>query len=200
MDESHAEEQPRLTIRDRLIPILAVVAVVALLGLLVYAVFGDRSEPVESSGSLNVVGSLITYDEREAPDFSATSFSGEPVSLADFRGKTVVLNFWASWCPPCQEEAPVFSQLARDAANKDIVVIGVALWDQDADSQSFIQQYGLTYPNIPDHDGVIAVDYGVAGVPETFFIGPDGNLLGRYPGAVTSLEQVNDMLADLNRG
>lgn len=186
------------SIRDRVIPIMTVAIVTALLALLVYGLFGGDSRTVQRQGGLNTVGVFIPIEGRQAPTFSVEGLNGERVSLEDYRGRLVVLNFWASWCPPCREEAPLFAELDRTFDDSELVVLGIAVWDDASAARDFLRQYGLTYPNALDADGRIAIAYGVAGVPETFFIGPDGRLLGKYPGAVTSMEQVNGILAELN--
>jgi cytochrome c biogenesis protein CcmG, thiol:disulfide interchange protein DsbE len=184
--------------RTRLIPAVTITIVVGLLGLLGYALFfTPHTSVVNGPGKINTVGSLIRLGDRQAPNFTITSFSGQSLSLAQFRGKTVIVNFWASWCPPCRDEAPVLAQLAQTADPNQLVVLGIDVWDNDADAQSFLQQHGLTYPNGPDKNGAIAIDYGVSGVPETFFISPEGKLLGKYPGPLQSVQQVHDLAKQL---
>jgi cytochrome c biogenesis protein CcmG/thiol:disulfide interchange protein DsbE len=188
------------SLRGRIIPAIALTLVVALLALLAWAIFGSHDPAVQQNGRINTTGYLVPFKGKQAPTFSATDMSGKQVSLEDYRGKTVILNFWASWCPPCRDEAPVFSRLSSDLASQDVVVLGVAVWDQASDSKSFMQEFGLTYPNVSDDNGSIAIDYGVAGVPETFFIGPKGELLGKYPGPLTSVEQVKSIIQDIRGG
>jgi cytochrome c biogenesis protein CcmG, thiol:disulfide interchange protein DsbE len=89
------------------------------------------------------------------------------------------------------------TQLAQTADPKQLVLIGIDVWDNDADARAFLQQHGLTYPNGPDKNGAIAIDYGVFGVPETFFISPEGKLLGKYLGPLQSVQQVHDLTNQL---
>lgn len=183
-----------------MIPIITILIVVALLGLLGWAIFGPKSDSVSQNGRINASGKYIPISDRQAPEFNTEGFNGETVSLTEFRGKTVILNFWASWCPPCRDEAEIFAELDRSLNPDEVAVVGIAVWDKESDSLGFLAEYGLDFPNAADENGSIAIDYGVAGVPETFFIGPDGSLQGKYPGPVKSVEQVEEILAELGSG
>jgi cytochrome c biogenesis protein CcmG/thiol:disulfide interchange protein DsbE len=185
------------SIRNRVIPAITIVFVLGLLGLLAYTLFLEpRQSTVVGPGRVNSVGSLVLLGDRPAPSFTVTDFSGQQLSLDQFRGKTVVLNFWASWCGPCREEAPMLADLAKTSDPSKVAVVGIAVWDEEAESRAFLQEFGLTYPNGLDQAGSIAIDYGVSGVPETYFIGPNGTLLGKYPGALQSTQQLNDLLEE----
>jgi cytochrome c biogenesis protein CcmG/thiol:disulfide interchange protein DsbE len=117
-----------------------------------------------------------------APDFTATvfaeapAFAGETFSLSDFRGRVVVLNFWASWCGPCREEAPVLQRL-HEAYGDRVVFLGVAYAEEDANSLAFMREFGITYRNVPDRGTRISDDlYHISGVPETFIIDQNGEV------------------------
>ena len=126
---------------------------------------------------------------RPAAAFTLTSFDGAPVTLDALRGKVVVLNFWASWCyPACYEEAPVLERAWRAYRDRGVVVLGVDIQDKDEAGRKFIRDFSLTFPNAPDPAGKVSIDYGVYGVPETFFIDRQGRIRRKYVGAVT--EQV----------
>lgn len=189
------------SVRGRIIPAIAIVLVAGLLALLAWTLLGPKSAEVAQNGRINAPGVFIPFTNRTAPDFTVTDFnSGKKVSLKDLRGKTVILNFWASWCQPCQTEAPLLSNYEANDAPANVVVIGVAAWDTSDASKTFIQQYNLNYLNGPDSKGHIAIDYGVAGVPETFVIGPDGTLEGKFPGAVQSVQQIQTALGSISGG
>ncbi len=189
------------TVRGRIIPIVAVSLVVGLLALLAWTLLGPKSADTQQNGRINAPGVFIPFQNRDAPNFSFTDFNtGKKVSLSDLKGKTVVLNFWASWCPPCQTEAPLINDYAKSNASGDVVVVGVAVWDVKSDSEKFIQQYGIQYMNGSDASGTIAIDYGVAGVPETFIISPDGKLKGKFPGAVNTADQLTNALKESTGG
>lgn len=122
---------------------------------------------------------------QPAPDFSLTLYDGKSLSLADLRGKTVVLNFWASWCDPCREEAPALERVWKRYQERGVLFVGVDIWDSESDGQAFIKRFGLTYFNGPDPSGNIGKRYGVTGVPETFVIDKDGKVARKFIGAVT---------------
>ncbi|MGH7276901.1 MAG: TlpA family protein disulfide reductase [Candidatus Rokuibacteriota bacterium] len=123
---------------------------------------------------------------RPAAAFALQAFAGAPVTLEAQRGKVVVLNFWASWCyPACYEEAPVLERQWRAFRDRGVVVIGVDIQDTEEAGQKFIRDFGLTFPNLRDTTGQVSVDYGVYGVPETFFIDRQGRLRAKHVGAVT---------------
>lgn len=154
-----------------LIP-LAAVPVLALLA------YGFRLDPREVPSPL--VG-------RPAPAFQLTGFDGQPVSLEQYRGQVVVLNFWASWCyPACYEEAPVLEQSWRQWRDRGVVVLGIDIQDTEEKARKFIADFGLTFPNAPDPTGRASIDYGVYGVPETFFIDRQGRIRYKHVGAVTA--------------
>ncbi len=119
---------------------------------------------------------------KPAPQFSDTTFDGKQVDLASLRGKPVMINFWGSWCVPCKDEAPVLSQTYAKYKNSDVQFVGVAIWDQLDAAKAFASGEGAVWTNGMDNDGKIAIDYGVYGVPETFFISRDGVLVDRYVG------------------
>ena len=124
--------------------------------------------------------------DRPAAKFTLTSYAGEPMSLDAQRGKVVVLNFWASWCyPACYEEAPVLERGWQTYRDRGVVVMGVDIQDKAEAGKTFIDKFSLTFPNALDPTGRVSVDYGVYGVPETFFIDAKGNIRAKHVGAVT---------------
>ena len=183
------------TIRSRLIPALAVTLVVAMLALLGWAMFAPKSETVSQDGRIDAPGVFVPIKGRTAPNFDWVDFSGQNISLKDFRGKTVVLNFWASWCDSCKAEAPLLSHVAPTLDSNKTVILGIDALDARADGQQFMQQYGLTFRSAFDANGSVAVDYGISGMPETFIISPSGKLVGKFFGAITKPEQVSEAVA-----
>ena len=110
-----------------------------------------------------------------APDFELTSLKGEPLVLSAMRGKIVVLNFWASWCAPCRFEMPFFEKMSQEWLDKDIVFIGVSVFDEEEKAREFADKVGVTYPLGIDITGQVARDFRVTGLPTTYIIDRDGN-------------------------
>ena len=94
----------------------------------------------------------------------------DTISLASLRGKAVVLNFWASWCEPCKEEAPMLEQVWQEYRDRDVVVLGVNAQDFTSDARGFVERYGMTYPVVHDGPGSSLGRYGLSGFPETWWI------------------------------
>lgn len=121
---------------------------------------------------------------RPAPGFELPALDGPSISLSDLRDKPVVLNFWASWCDPCRDEAP---ELARSARELGAVAtfLGVNILDGRAEALAYVDEFEIPYESVRDARGVVAKRYGVTGVPETVFIDARGDVAGRYVGAFT---------------
>lgn len=111
-----------------------------------------------------------------APDFTMTTFDGSPFRLSDQRGKVVIVNFWASWCGPCRDEAPILQSVWERYRDRGVVLVGVAYLDSDPDSRAFIEEFGITYPNGPDVATRISDQYRIQGVPETFVVDQNGDI------------------------
>jgi cytochrome c biogenesis protein CcmG, thiol:disulfide interchange protein DsbE len=120
-----------------------------------------------------------------APDFQITSFDGQPYQIAQLKGKVVVLNFWASWCPPCRDEAAFLEKTWRQYKDRGVIFIGVDYVDTESAAKDYLKQYSITYFNGVDLGSEISQKYRIKGVPETYFIGKDGNLAGNSLGPIT---------------
>ncbi|CAM3843986.1 TlpA family protein disulfide reductase [Deinococcus frigens] len=108
---------------------------------------------------------------KPAPAFTLTSLDEVPVSLASLKGRPVVLNFWASWCGPCREEAPLFRELGAQQTANGAAILGILFQEtKEQNARDFIKEYALAYPNLRDPGINTGVDYGVSGIPETVFI------------------------------
>jgi cytochrome c biogenesis protein CcmG, thiol:disulfide interchange protein DsbE len=123
------------------------------------------------------VGAGLRRVERAAADGN--------VSLAELRGHPVVLNFWASWCPPCREEAPRLERRWRAGRGQGVLFLGLDMQDLPGDARDFIREFHLTYPQVRDPSDEVARDWGVTGLPETFFISARGRIVAHVIGAIS---------------
>lgn len=130
----------------------------------------------------------------EAPPFEFTTFEGETISLADLEGQGVVLNFWASWCGPCRAEADLLEESWRQEMGEGIVFLGLDYLDQEHAALEYMAEFDITYPNGPDLQSDAARSYGIKGVPETFFISPDGEIQSHVIGPVVSQADLDQRL------
>ena len=143
----------------------------------------DQSEAALSDGTVTTLG--LTDDRSPevgspAPNFVLPTLEGEPISSEQYRGKTLVLNFWASWCPPCRAEMPDLQALWEERLPRDdLVVLAVDFLAEDTvgAAADFVDEFALTFPVVTDTpDGDVGIRYGVRGLPATFFIDRDGIL------------------------
>jgi peroxiredoxin len=126
----------------------------------------------EAMGMTKVAG-------KAAPDFTLPSIDGQQVSLQQYRGKVVFLNFWATWCIPCREEMPGLEQLHQKYQSEGLVVLAIDLKESAEQVKTFFQKHGLSFPSLLDQQGSVFRDYLVAGMPTTYLIGREGKLLAR---------------------
>ncbi len=158
--------------------IAVIVGVLALVGLLAYGLS-------ESSPDRDIDKALARGERASAPGFEIDKLSGPgKQSLADYRGKVVVLNFWASWCEPCREESPLLERWHGRLREHDGTVLGVDILDVADDARDFIREYKLTYPQLRDGDGDVLGKYGVIAYPETFVIDRNGKIAATRRGPV----------------
>ena len=158
---------------------IAIAAVVGLLALLVWKIaFGSGGGAADAlANGQHPVAPAFTLSRLDAP--------GTKLSLADLKGKPVVVNFWASWCIPCKDEAPSLQKTYEKYRSQGLVVLGVDAQDFHQDARRFVKRFGVTYPVVSDGSGSTLGKWGVTGFPETFFIGRDGRLVGqRIQGAI----------------
>ena len=127
--------------------------------------------------------------DGDAPLFTFTTFEGETMSLADLRGKGVVLNFWASWCDPCRAEAELLELTWQQEKDRGIVFIGLDYLDQEPAAKAYLAEYQISYPNGPDLQSDAARRFGIKGVPETFFIDPEGKIAHMVIGPIVNEAQ-----------
>lgn len=124
--------------------------------------------------------------QKPAPEFQLKAYGAGDISLAGVKGKPFVINFWASWCyPACYEEAPLLEASWKKYKDRGLLMIGVDIQDKEANGLEFIQRFGFTFPNAPDPGSKVSIDYGVYGVPETFFVDRQGRIAYKHVGALT---------------
>jgi cytochrome c biogenesis protein CcmG/thiol:disulfide interchange protein DsbE len=123
---------------------------------------------------------------RPAPDFALKAVgTGETIDLAQYRGKPVIVNFWATWCHPCWDEHPVLTQTSQVLGNQ-VQFLGVVFQDDESRIKSFLQQRGWAYPTLVDQAGKTAIAYGVGGVPETYFLDKNGTIVAKFAGPMSA--------------
>src|SRR3989304_1741804 len=132
-----------------------------------------------------------------APAFRLPALDGRTLDLAALRGRPIVLNFWASWCVPCKDEAPLLERAWKTYRDKGLLVIGVNIQDLEADARRFVAEVGITYPNVRDRDGKANRAYGITGIPEKFFVSPDGRIIKKFPGAVVEWRLWEEAIAQV---
>lgn len=126
---------------------------------------------------------------QAAPNFTLAALGTHGVSnfsLSDFKGKPVMLNVWSSTCGPCIAEAPFLQTQWQHVRSQGVVFLGIDFQDTQSDGLRFLQQYGITYPNVMDATGSISIDYGVTGTPESIFINRQGKVVSRVIGQLTA--------------
>ncbi len=155
--------------------------------LLAVVLLGLLAVPACTPSSAVSVGEL-------APDFTLVDLEGNQVSLSDFRGKTVFINFWATWCPPCRAEMPEIEAIYQEYTDKDVVVIGVDLWQSDDVVRQYIQEDGYSWTFVTDTTGVVTANYEVKAIPTSFFIDKEGIIQVVHVGMMTK-RVIEDELA-----
>jgi len=134
------------------------------------------------------VGALAPEFSGDLPDgtsYQLTDLDGRPIRLADLRGKAVWINFWASWCPPCQQETPVIRQLAEEYRGRGLEVVAIEVQETVDDGRRYAERYGIRYTIGADVSGHVFRAYRVFGLPTQFFLGPDGVVRSVVPAPLT---------------
>lgn len=175
IETSQSTEQPR-----RLPAWVIVLAFVILAGFMALIGWGlNRS----------MRGGIVVGDR--VPQFTMETFDGQPVSSSDYAGKVVVINFWASWCKPCEQEARELEQAYQHYKPAgEVVFLGLAYVDTPPNSLAYLEKFGITYPNGPDLATKVSQMFRVTGVPETFVIDRQGRLAYFKAGPFSSLEEI----------
>jgi cytochrome c biogenesis protein CcmG/thiol:disulfide interchange protein DsbE len=174
------------------IPIAVLIVVVALVALLAYGLASNEPDR-------GVEQALVAGGREPAPDVDLPRLAGGgTASLADYRGKVVVLNFWASWCGPCKVESPLLQRWHERLAKQGGLVLGVDVQDISDDARAFVDEFNLTYPMLRDGPGDLRDDFGIVGLPESFVIDRRGRIAAVVRGVVDD-EFMRERVAPLLR-
>jgi len=145
---------------------------------------------------------LVVYQvghRPKAPDFTATSLTGTPISFSSYRGKVTVVNFWGSWCDPCRREAPTLAVVAEQYKSRGVSFLGVDVSDSTASAQAFIRKEGISYPSVFDSGYVVTGDFGrvvlVSATPTTIVVDRTGHIAGLIYGS-TTYSELTGLLSD----
>jgi len=131
---------------------------------------------------------------KAAPEFKLATLDGKTVSLRNFRGSPVMLNFWASWCPPCRYEMPFFQQIWEEWHGKGLVILAVNIGETAATAQKFMDDSGFTFPVLLDSDQDVALNYNIRSIPTTFFLDEAGVIRDMKIGAFINKAAIEDKL------
>jgi cytochrome c biogenesis protein CcmG, thiol:disulfide interchange protein DsbE len=176
------------------VPVVAVAAAAALIALLAYGLISKQTD--DSIDKKIASGQRVSAPDRTLPRVGSQAEG----SLASYRGKVVVLNFWASWCVPCKKEAKILERQHHAMASQGGTVLGVTYNDTDPDAQRFMRENGMTFPSLRDVGGKLYRSYGSTGVPETFVIDRAGRITAVHRGQLTDdgwlVEHVEPLLGE----
>ena len=166
---------------------MTILAFTALLGFLIFIGVGlQRAQ----AGPITI--------GKKVPNFDLTTFDGETIRLENLLGKVVVINFWASWCDPCAQEAEIIEQVWREyEPGGEVVFLGIGYTDIEPKALAYLEQYDITYPNGPDLGTKISQMFRIRGVPETYFIDREGKLAYFHYGQFVSPSQIQDVIDPL---
>lgn len=174
--------------------ILWTLAGMALAGLAVFIVFGLRGLGTAGllaprPAPLSPPGQAL----RPAPDFTLQTFDRKPLALSDFKGKIVILNFWASWCTPCKQEMPSLERAWKEFGERGVVVLGIDVSDDPEDAVAFMKALQITYPIVYDPEQARMNAYQVTALPTTFFIDTQMRIRGRFVGGYLGEEGYREL-------
>jgi cytochrome c biogenesis protein CcmG/thiol:disulfide interchange protein DsbE len=178
--------QRRVRIRRTVIFLVVCLVNIGFLGVLTSQLLTvAQNQSVPTLAGIRVKSPL---EGHPAPDFTLPRLSERPASslrLADLKGHPVLLNFWASWCDACKREAPVMKATWRRVQGQGVVFVGIDVQDTRSAGLDFLHQYDITYPNVVDATGAVSIEYGMTGVPETFFLDRRGVVVRKVIGELT---------------
>jgi thiol-disulfide isomerase/thioredoxin len=183
--------------RGRLLLSLLILAA----GVMVYAFVQQLRAPGSAAETLVIADyeASVTRDRRPAPYFVAPALGGGTIHSSTYGGRVAVVNFWASWCGPCRQEAPALEGLWREYRDRGVRFIGVNFKDDAAAAQAYEDEFDITFRSAFDPSGKLAHEFGVLALPTTFVLGRDGTIEYQFTGIVSE-QLLRDALEDLLRG
>jgi len=182
----------------------SMLAIILLVGLVVYGGYDLLQKSSSETGQTKRadIANLETGTQKGqvAPDFSLTDLNGNQVKLADYAGKIVLVNFWATWCPPCRVEMPHMQKFYDDYKDKDVVILGVNLTPTEKNMDvvtNFVQEQQLTFPIVLDQEGEVTQAYKVVAYPTTYILDADGVIREKFQGAI-NYEVMEKAISSMN--
>lgn len=180
------------------------IAILVLIGLVAYGSYDffkkTPSETLRVAESENKELKTGILKGQLAPNFVLTDLQGSSVQLSDFKGKKVLVNFWATWCPPCRVEMPHMQSIFEDFEDKDVVILGVNMTlteEASEDVQAFVNEQQLTFPIVMDEEGDVMQTYQVFAYPTTYLLDTEGVIREKFQGAI-SYEIMEDYISRIN--
>lgn len=173
-------------------------ALIPLFALLAWAATQQRGQP--AGAGINQQFGEINVEQSPAEDFTLDLMNGGTVRLSELRGNVVMVDFWASWCGPCRQESSALNRAYTAYGDRPVEFVGVNVWDTENSAELFLVEFGVEYPAGVDGDGNIALNYGVRGIPEKFFIDGDGIIRRKYVGPMPEdvlRATLDDLLAEV---
>ncbi|MGZ4162226.1 MAG: redoxin domain-containing protein [Neobacillus sp.] len=161
--------------------VIAAVVLITLLTVAIVQAMDKKAEPRNASSQVTSKTESLQIGSK-APDFELKTLTGETVKLSSLKGKKVMLNFWATWCPPCKAEMPAMEQFSKQIG-KDVVILAVNI-DPQLDVKGFVDKNGITFPVLLDTDDKVNEMYQIISIPTTYFIDSNGIIQNKYTGAM----------------
>ncbi len=174
---------------------------IPLFALLAWAASQQRGQP--AGAGINQQFGEIQVESLPAMDFTLPLFDGDDLQLADLHGRVVMIDFWASWCGPCRQESAALNRAYTAYADRPVEFVGVNVWDTENSAELFLVEFGVPYPAGIDANGDIALNYGVRGIPEKFFVDANGVIRHKYVGPMSDEvlhSTLDQLLAEIEPG
>ena len=167
---------------------IGIIILIAIIGYGIYDYYGSRGDEKEAAALVDLANVEKGIKKGQLPlDFTLNDLEGNPVSLSDFRGKTIFVNFWATWCPPCRAEMPHMEKIYNEYKDEDVVFLAVNLTQTEKSTEvisQFVKDYGLTFPVVLDEKGDAMVDYEIVAYPTTYVLDKQGIIREKFQGAI----------------